>query len=387
MTKLWRRVVLPVAVKYREKLLAHVRSSYHFRDTFTPPDVPVEFNNEEECDNAELAADLLRKSKILLTVDGCWEQMHAVRTRLNKLFVNLNCEGFKFAAASTMVQQPNDVGRMHCNIHAYYKSNKYLCAEDFRVPKVMAPMKGVLQSSGLDPASFRTYWKALCLLPDCLVKSCAPDVVIDGYKKSGIWPVDNNAIMSGWSGWSKLNSTVAVQVLQKIPQLTLLAKKGRLFDLEIEREIGDLLEFDDSSRKADDCAINHGRCIWTNHPEVMMAESLKETEAEMEEIRRDNATMEKEWRANNPVEAAEDDARVARRNSPIDGSSTAAAVAAPLPAQSTGIKCSNPLCATRGDKNTRKAWTGCRKKKCRNLFCTLPDCVIMSGHHQTICEK
>ena len=215
MTKLWRRVVLPVAVKYREKLLAHVRSSYHFRDTFTPPDVPVEFNNEEECDNAELAADLLRKSKILLTVDGCWEQMHAVRTRLNKLFVNLNCEGFKFAAASTMVQQPNDVGRMHCNIHAYYKSNEYLCAEDFRVPKVMAPMKGVLQSSGLDPASFRTYWKALCLLPDCHVKSCAPDVVIDGYKKSGIWPVDNNAIMSGWSGWSKLNSTVAVQVLQK----------------------------------------------------------------------------------------------------------------------------------------------------------------------------
>lgn len=107
-----------------------------------------------------------------------------------------------------MVQQPNNVGRMHCNIHAYYKSNKYLCAEDFRVPKVMAPMKGVLQSSGLDPASSRTYWKALCLPPDCLVKSCAPDVVIDGYKKSGIWPVDNNAIMSGWSGWSKLNSTV-----------------------------------------------------------------------------------------------------------------------------------------------------------------------------------
>ena len=118
-----------------------------------------------------------------------------------------------------------------------------------------------------------------------------------------------------------------------------------------------------------------------------MAESLKDTEAEMEEIRRDNATMEKEWRENNPVEAAEDDARVARRNSPIDGSSTAAAVPAPLPAQSTGIKCSSPLCATRGDKNTRKAWTGCRKKKCRNLFCTLTDCVIMSGHHQTICEK
>ena len=312
--------------------------------------------------------------------------MHAVSTKLNKKFLDLNCEGFKFAAASTMVQQPNDVGRMHSNIHAFYKSSKYLCEEVFRVPKVMAPMKIVLKGSGLDPASFRTYWKALCTLPDCLARSCAPEVVIDGFKKSGIWPVNNNAIMSGWSGWSQLKFTVAAEVLERIPRLTLLAKKGRLFDLEIEREFEDLLEFDDSSRKADDCAINHGRCLWTNHPDVMMAQSLKEAEAEMEGIRKDNAMMEKEWRLSNPVEAAEDDARVARRDSPIDESS-AAAVAAPLPAQLAGIKCSNPICATRGDKKTRKAWTGCRKKKCRNLFCTQSDCAIMSGHHQTICEK
>ena len=61
------------------------------------------------------------------------------------------------------------------------------------------------------------------------------------------------------------------------------------------------------------------------------------------------------------------------------------AVAASLPAQ--GIKCSNHVYTTRGDKDTRKAWNGCRKKKCRNLFCTQPDCVVMSGYHQTICEK
>ena len=72
----------------------------------------------------------------------------------------------------------------------------------------------------------------------------------------------------------------------------------------------------------------------------------------MEGIIKDNATMEKEWRMNNPVEAAEDDTRVAARESPIDQSS-APAVAASLPAQ--GIKCSNPVYTTRGDKDTRKA--------------------------------
>ena len=95
----------------------------------------------------------------------------------------------------------------------------------------MVPMKEILLRSGLDLATFRTYWKALCLLLDCLVKFCGPDVVIDRYKKSGIRPIDNYAIMSGWS---KLKSTVAVEVLQKIPVLALLAKKGRLFDSEIE---------------------------------------------------------------------------------------------------------------------------------------------------------
>ena len=44
--------------------------------------------------------------------DGCWEQINAVMKNLNEDFVKLECEGFKFAAATTMVQQPNDVGRM-----------------------------------------------------------------------------------------------------------------------------------------------------------------------------------------------------------------------------------------------------------------------------------
>ena len=46
----------------------------------------------------------------------------------------------------------------------------------------------------------------------------------------------------------------------------------------------------------------------------MSAQSLKEAVAEMEGIRKDNTTMEKDSRMNNPVEAAEDDARVAVRD-------------------------------------------------------------------------
>ena len=225
MTKLWRRAVIPLSLKYRERLQDSIRSCFRFTDTLTPPEHLIADPSTPETDEPELIADLKRKSKIIFTLDGCWEQMNAVMKNLNKDFLKNDCEAFKFAAASTMVQQPNDVGRMHCNMHAYYKSNKYLTEDYFRIPKVMVPMKEILLHSGLDPASFRTYWKALASLPDCLVKSCAPEVVVDGFKKSGIWPIDNNAIMSGWSGWSKLQSTVAAAVLQEIPKLAALAQK------------------------------------------------------------------------------------------------------------------------------------------------------------------
>ena len=45
-------------------------------------------------------------------------------------------------------------------------------------------------------------------------------------------------------------------VLERIPDLETLARKGRLYDAEIERPFADLLTFDPDQRKSDTCAIN-----------------------------------------------------------------------------------------------------------------------------------
>ena len=58
MAKLWRRVVIPVASKYRDWILAYVRSTHHFRETFIPRDYPAEHDD----DNAQLNAELVKKS-------------------------------------------------------------------------------------------------------------------------------------------------------------------------------------------------------------------------------------------------------------------------------------------------------------------------------------
>lgn len=329
-------------------------------------------------DSEETLAIMKKKRRLIFTFDGCWEQMAAVMKNLNTVFVEEECEGFKFAAASTMVQQPNDVGHMHSNMHAFYKSSKYLDNDTHFVPSSMVPLQEVLRSSGLEASSFRTYWKALCCLPECLARSCYPSVVMEGYKKSGIWPIDHSIIMSGWSGWSRVTSDRAKKILEVLPKLTVLARKGRLFDSEIESPLGHLIDFDPSHRKADDCAINHGRCIWTSNEEVIRQYNEKCKRDELEQIRKDNAMMEREWRIENPQAAADEDNR---HNLPQ------VAVVDDAMQNSKKTECSNPGCFVTGTKDEKKHWSGCRKKKCRLLFCCEEECIKMFDNHKTLCTK
>ena len=390
MTEMWVRAVLPEAIKKRALRLAQVRNAASFgemmplRNSESDPVIRME-------DSPELI-ELLEKSwKIIFTVDGCWQQIDATYKELNDRFNSLGCECMKFAAASTMVQQPNDVGRMHCNMHAYYKSPKYLTQKTWHVPMVMKPMEDVLRNSGLDNSSFLTYWKALSQLPDCLSKCCSLSTVVDGFKKSGIWPIDHAVIMSGWAGWSNIPEDKAKVVLSKIPALAELAKKGRLFDSEIEAPFEGIFEFQNDSRKLDNCALNHGRCIWTNNKVVMEAYDAKQRENDLEQIKKDNAYMERQYRMENPEAAAQDDAMVAKRNAPLVDDAAVArdnALLGPLVVLAPKeTRCSNPTCSSSGTLLARKSWSGCRKKKCRLLFCTEDCCVAMSVSHQSSCTK
>ena len=220
-----------------------------------------------------MAADVLTEemiklmkeiSELIFSMDGCWAQVKSTFDDKNVILNKEGFQGFKFAAASTMVQQPNDVGRMH------YKSDLY-GREEYHVPKYMLLMRKILLESGLEVSSFHTYWKALARLPECLTRCCQPSVVRDGYRIAGIWPVDYAVIMSGWAGWSKLTTAVADKVLSKLPGLIDLAREGRLFDSEIEAPFEGLLQFYPATRKSDDCARNHTRCLWTNNDAVVAA--------------------------------------------------------------------------------------------------------------------
>ena len=89
----------------------------------------------------------------ILTFDGCWPQLRAVMTRLNVKFFERSYEGFKFAAASTMVEQPNDVGHCHKAIKCYHKSDKYRKCQVWEIPAYISGFDATLSDAGLDNGS------------------------------------------------------------------------------------------------------------------------------------------------------------------------------------------------------------------------------------------
>ena len=52
--------------------------------------------------------------------------------------------------------------------------------------------------------------------------------------------------------------------------------------------MGHIIDFDSDTRKSDNCAINHGRYIWTNNEKIIKAHKLKIIADMHKNIEKDN---------------------------------------------------------------------------------------------------
>lgn len=321
------------------------------------------------------------RPRSIVTFDGCWQQLHAVMTRLNAKFTERGYEGFKFAAASTMVEQPNDVGHCHKAIKFYYRGDKYRDSTEWEIPAYLKGFDTTLTDAGMDNGSQKTIFKALCHLELCLSKVCTIPMVKEGFRISGIYPVDVQAILSGWSGWSLFDKDNAEELVSLLPTLTNIARlNGKVTDSEIEGCMGHLMQFDEDTRKQDGCAMNHGRCLWTNNETVVTAYQDKTTAEEQKAIDVDNRRMEKEWRIEMPERAASEDKKVSARAS----TTVVGTEAITLPVKKARLfRCSNSLCSTSASAVVRRGWMKCQTKGCSLVFCT--NCNEMLLQHQNIC--
>jgi hypothetical protein len=239
-----------------------------------------------------------------------------------------------------------------------------------------------MEDAGLEGGSVASYWKALCHMEICLSKTCTIPMIQEGFKISGIYPIDNEAILSGWSGWSLCNKVKTDELISLLPTLTEIVKiRGRVTDDEIESCMGHLIDFDEGTKKLDNCPMNHGRCVWTNNGKIIETYEAKK-KADMEKnIEKDNRAMLKEWRLQQPERAASEDKRVKARNS-------AAVTASPstLPTKKARqLRCGNSGCRASGLAVDRGQWIKCKTKKCALIFCA--NCRNIAEEHERICRK
>ena len=95
----------------------HSRSKSKKFEIFAEPASPTE-------EPASTLSPAFRPRSIM-TYDGCWQQLNAVFLSLNGKLSEKGFEGFKFVAASTMTQQPNDVGHMQKALKKCFQGKEY----------------------------------------------------------------------------------------------------------------------------------------------------------------------------------------------------------------------------------------------------------------------
>lgn len=370
MNRIWKECILPEADIHYQEAVREILEGGAMKIHADPLlNVPVERENI--------------RPRSVFTFDGCWQQLNSMMTAINAEPTARGFEGFKFAAATTMIQQPNDVGHMHKAVKNFYRGKQYR-EKTVEVPPYLRGFDITLSENGMEPSSVKTYIKALSYLETCLSKTCTIPMVREGFVISGVYPVVKETILSQWCGWSLCTKQQAEDVLSALPTLTTIAKdKGRITDQEIEDCMGDILDFDPALRKLDSCPLNHARCVWTNNDAVIAEFQLKREDDTRKVMARDEVKKKKQWKKDFPAEAAAEIKRVKLAAASELSPSVLAA------RQEKTVKCSNSSCNKRGTKLERnkeaKKWTGCRKKGCTLLFCET--CIEVSKQHQSICEK
>jgi hypothetical protein len=124
-------------------------------------------------------------------------------------------ELLKWAAATSLVQQPADVGKMHLILHDYFKSNHGKSFSTQSTPSTHMKMfvQGIFQQCELGAASKDRFRYFLENIEFAMNKSFTAANIATAWKTAGYFPFSQIQIMSGWSQWKDIDGGLATKIL------------------------------------------------------------------------------------------------------------------------------------------------------------------------------
>ena len=381
---------------------------------FTAENLGVEKEIEETAN--------IRLDRLVWSFDGDIPQIQAVLEEEMAAYTEKHrIELFKFAAACSGKQQPNDVMKGFLVLKRLLRSLKFKYSElqEVEIPSYMPNLKLFLQKNSTFDSKERQLVESFFeKLPQVLRVSMSPKIIADGYR--GLIPFDKEYLLSQCTYWDKFSEETQQHILKSIPKLAKQAERFQLTEnmLDIAEipaspQPPDPEGFMDSQTKRkrevhkkprvpfEELPLWRQRATWLNQEWVRLRSrkeaTLKRKEAarklEVAEAKKADAEKKellkevKPWLQNLLKEVAKLDG--ARVKAEKEAKKEEARKAAPKQAISKAMKtllhqyCTN---CSKQFKTGARGWQGCAycDYKWWCATCHKPDLV---KNHETLCKK
>jgi hypothetical protein len=316
-----------------------------------------------------------------LSSDGAYAQIRAIQdsvmarcVRKGK-FILWN----KYGGGCSMTQSPNDNGRHHAILKKLFIATAFKYGDDYEEPSStrFRQFKTDLQAM-MEPASFRTIWKAIAHCRVYLDKAFSKANIQGAFRDTGIYPYNPTTMLTKCNHFAKLNDEKAAWLLNEaVPKLhTKFAEFGFVSEEQFEEVLSQKPGVDNCKEvegmQLNNMVLSRQRCFLFSHPEYVKVVNERRIEQEAEERRKEAEKVRVEQE------------RIARGEDPAGTKKVCYA------------RCSNTLSCNRSYPNADKtAWTVCavpmvettsNAKKCTLKFCKSPGCVAALMQHRQVCK-
>lgn len=210
--------------------------------------------------------------RMVLIFDG---EQFQLRSALN-LFEESNDNGLellKLPAATSLSFQPNDVMPSFRILKTFVRSRafKTMNYQKATEPPYCLQLQDIFTQFNFEPSSKKTFMNFFRFLPDMLHAGYSGKHIREGWRKTGIFPLNIDTILRHHPGYQQeLNKNEAESILRAIPELGHIARlEGRVPDKAMVDKIGTLYHGDgEDTRNYETCPLNYMRSLWINHEKI-----------------------------------------------------------------------------------------------------------------------
>jgi hypothetical protein len=218
----------------------------------------------------------------------------------------------KWAAACSMLQSPNDVGKTHQVLRKGMKGTKKkktlpVPFKDCN-PFLQAEFKR-LHATNMPADRKKGFWRLLSNLPGAASEAFRPRIVKSSWHKCGFYPLSIHMILDKCTLWRKkpedggLSDEEKKAVLEAIPGLQDIAfRKGRVSDAEMLAVLPFLSRYPTGLvHDLGDLVVNRDRCCLVLHPSFLEARQVAADEARARDPSLKKKPLKKKKPAKNAV--------------------------------------------------------------------------------------